>query len=188
MDASSHWNARGSGSTPLGKDRVKVAHGLPFQVLESLDEPWVPFSEMQVQYERDTVDPQKEITINVRHPDYQFRGYRLDAKRFPTFRYDYRGLSVTDTFTPAEIEGVTSLVRTIKVEGNPDENTYFRVAETGAQTVTDGWIDAGGNLRIRLAGAEPVTRKVAEKNETLVPIAAGTSLTLTYRWNAPLKP
>ena len=33
-------------------------------------------------------------------------------------------------------------VRTIKVEGNPDENTYFRVAETGAQTVTDGWIDA----------------------------------------------
>jgi len=188
MDASSHWNARGSGSTPLGKDRVKVAHGLPFQVLESLDEPWVPFSEMQVKYERDTVDPQKEITINVRHPDYQFRGYRLDAKRFPTFRYDYRGLSVTDTFAPAEIEGVTSLVRTIKVEGNPDENTYFRVAETGSQTVTDGWIDAGNNLNIRVAGSGTVTRKVADKNETLVPVSTGSNLTVTYRWKTTLKP
>ena len=188
MDASSHWNARGSGSKPLGQDRVKIAHGLPFQVLESLDEPWIPFSEMQLKYERDTADPQKEITINVRHPDYQFRGYRLDAKRFPTFRYDYRGLSVTDTFTPEEIDGVTSLVRTIKAEGEPDENTYFRVAETGSQTNNDGWIDAGNNLSIRLTGAEPVTRKVGDKNETLVPIAAGTSLTLTYRWNTPLKP
>jgi mono/diheme cytochrome c family protein len=188
MDASSHWNGRGSGSTPLGKDRVKVAHGLPFQVLESLDEPWVPFSEAQVKYERDTVDPQKEITINVRHPDYHFRGYRLDAKRFPTFRYDYRGLHVTDTFKPEEIEGVTSFVRTIKVEGAPDENTYFRVAGTGSQAVTDGWIDAGSNLKIRIAGAEPVTRKVGDQNETLVPIATGTTLTVTYRWSAPLKP
>lgn len=188
MDASTHWNGRGSGSKPLGQDRVKIAHGLPFQVLESLDEPWIPFSETQLKYERDTVDPQKEITFNVRHPDYQFRGYRLDEKRFPSFRYDYRGLRVTDTFTPETIEGVTSLVRTIRAEGNPDENTYFRVAETGSQAVTDGWIDVGGDLKIRLTGAEPVTRKVGEKNETLAPLAAGTTLTLTYRWNTPLKP
>jgi len=188
MDAASHWNARGSGSTPLGKDRVKIAQGLPFQVLESLDEPWVPFSEAKVKYERDTVDPQKEITINVKHPDYQFRGYHLDTKRFPTFRYDYRGLNVTDTFTPEEIDGVTSFVRTVKVEGTPDEHTYFRIAGSGSQTVTDGWIDAGNNLKIRLAGAEPVTRKVGDQNETLVPIAAGTILTVTYRWNEPIKP
>jgi len=188
MDASSHWNGRGSGSKPLGQDRVKIAHGLPFQILESLDEPWIPFSEKQVKYEKDTADPEKEITINVRHPDYQFRGYRLDGKRFPTFRYDYRGLNVTDTFTPEEIDGITSLVRTIKVDGEPDENTYFRVAGTGSQAVADGWIDAGNHLKIRLAGSDPVTRKVGDKNETLVPIAAGTTLTLTYRWNSPIKP
>jgi hypothetical protein len=157
-------------------------------VLESLDEPWEPFSEAKVKYERDTENPQKEITINVRHPDYQFRGYRLDAKRFPTFRYDYRKLVVTDTFTPTEVDGVTSLVRTVKVEGNPDEHTYFRVAETGSQAVADGWIDAGSNLKVKVEGAETVTRKSGGKDETLVPVAAGTSLTLTYRWNAPLQP
>lgn len=188
MDAAPHWNGRGSGSTPLGKDRVKIAHGLPFQVLESLDEPWQPFSEARVKYERDNADPQKEITINVRHPDYQFRGYRLDAKRFPTFRYDYRGLSVTDTFAPSEIDGVTGLVRTLKIEGKPDENTFFRVAETGFQAVTDGWIDVGNNLRVKVAGGEPVLRKSEGRNETLVPVAAGTTLTLTYRWNSPLQP
>lgn len=188
MDAASHWNGRGSGSTPLGKDRVKIAHGMPFQILESLDEPWQPFSEAKVKYERDTVDPQKEITINVRHPDYQFRGYRLDAKRFPTFRYDYRKLTVTDTFTPAEINGVTSLVRTVKIEGDPDEHTYFRVAETGPQTVADGWIDVGGSLKLKVGGAETVTRKSGNGNETLVPVSSGTTLTLTYRWNAPIQP
>lgn len=188
MDAAPHWNGRGSGSTPLGKDRVKIAHGMPFQVLESLDEPWEPFSEAKVKYERDTEDPQKEITLNVRHPDYQFRGYRLDAKRFPTFRYDYRKLVVTDTFAPVEVDGVTSLVRTVKVEGDPDEHTYFRVAETGPQTVADSWIDVGGNLKVKVEGAEPLSRKSGNGNETLVPVASGTTLTLTYRWNAPLQP
>lgn len=188
MDAAPHWNGRGSGSTPLGKDRVKLSHGLPFQILESLDEPWEPFSETKVKYERDTADPQREITINVRHPDYQFRGYRLDAKRFPTFRYDYRKLVVTDTFTPGEIDGVTSIVRTIKIDGDPDEHTYFRISETGSQEVIDGWIDVGGNLRVKVEGAETVTRKSGGKDETLAPVAAGTTLTLSYRWNAPLQP
>ncbi len=188
MDASPHWNGRGSGSNPLGKDRVKMAHGLPFQILESLDEPWQPFSEATIKYERDTAEPQKEIALNVRHPDYQFRGYRLDAKRFPTFRYDYRNLVVTDTFAPAEIDGVTAFVRTIVIEGDPDDHTYFRVAESGPQTLTDGWIDAGSNMKIKVTGADPVLRKSGDKNETLVPVTAATTLTLTYRWNTPLKP
>lgn len=188
MDAAPHWNGRGSGSTPLGKDRVKIAHGMPFQILESLDEPWEPFSEAKIKYERDNADPQKEITINVRHPDYQFRGYRLDAKRFPAFRYDYRELSVTDTFSPAAIDGVTSLVRTVKVEGAPDEHTYFRVAGTGPQTVAGGWIDVGGGLKLKVGGAATVVRKSGNGNETLVPVASATTLTLTYRWDTPLQP
>ncbi len=188
MDAAPHWNGRGSGSAPLGQDRVKIAHGMPFQILESLDEPWQPFHGVRVKYERDKSDPQREITLAVRHPDYQFRGYRLDAKRFPTFRYDYRGLAVTDTFAPAEVDGVTSLVRTVAIEGEPDEHTWFRIAASGPQTVTDGWIDVGGGLKVGVAGAEPVLRKAGDRNETLVPVAAGMTLTLTYRWNGPLNP
>ncbi len=187
MDASPHWNGRGSASKPIGVDKVITAQGLPFQVLESLDEPWEPYSQAKVKYERDTADPKKEITINVKHPDYQFRGYRLDRKRFPTFQYDYQDLEVTDHFTPEEVDGVTALVRTITTTGKAGENVYLRVANTGTGTGENGWIDIGAQMAIKIEGAEPVIRKIGDKNETLVPVGSDTTLTITYRWNAPLK-
>ena len=164
-----------------------TAQGLPFQVLESLDEPWEPFSTANIKYERDTADPQKDITINVKHPDYQFRGYRLDKKRFPTFSYDYQELKVTDHFTPKEVDGVTSLVRTITTSGKAGENVYLRVADTGTQTGENGWQDIGGNMSIKIEGSEPITRKAGDKNETLVLVGTDSAFTITYRWNAPVK-
>ena len=123
----------------------------------------------------------------MKHPDYQFTGYRLDEKRFPTFLYRYRALTITDAFAPEEIDGVTSIVRTLTTSGDADDNIYFRIAETGPQTKSDDWIDAGG-VKVRVSGAEPVTRKVGTGNETLVPISGETTLTITYRWPSPLKP
>lgn len=191
MDAAPHWNGRGSGSKPLGQDRVKPAHGLPFQILASLDEPWRPFSEAKVKYERDNADPQKEIAISVRHPDYRFRGYRLDAKRFPTFRYDYRGLSVEDSFASIEVEGVVSLGRALAIRGRADENTWFRLAAGGPQTLDGGWIDIGSGLKVRVEGGEPLVRQSEGGKETLLPIPAGPvelDLTVHYRWNEPIRP
>lgn len=188
MDASPHWNGRGSGSTPLGSDRVRPAPGLPLQVLESLDEAWQPFSEGKIKYQRDTPDPETEITFTRKHPDYQFRGYRLDAKRFPTFRYDYRDLSVTDRYDPAEVDGVMSLVRTIQIEGQADDDLYLRLAATGSQEALEGWIDVGSGMKVKVAGAETVQRQSDGKKETLVLVSSDSTLTVTYRWNAPLKP
>ncbi|MDF1860879.1 MAG: PA14 domain-containing protein [Verrucomicrobiales bacterium] len=186
MDASPHWNGRGSGSKPLGTDRVKVAPGLPLQVLESLDEPWVPFSEATIKYERDKLDPQKDLKFNIKHPDYQFRGYRLDKNRFPTFRYDYQNLTVTDRFTPEEIDGVTSVVRTLKLDGNAGENLYLRIAATGSLADSDGWYDLGG-MKVKIDGADPVLRQVGGAKELLAPVSNDATLTITYRWNDPLK-
>ena len=70
MDVAGHWNGRGSASAPQGQDTLKTAAGMPFQVLESMDEPWIPFSEAKIKYEQDKADPQKEITYNIKHPDY----------------------------------------------------------------------------------------------------------------------
>jgi mono/diheme cytochrome c family protein len=187
MDASPHWNGRGSGSKPLGVDRVKVAPGLPLQVLESLDEPWVPFSEATIKYERDTLDPQKDLKFNIKHPDYQFRGYRLDKNRFPTFRYDFRDLTVTDHFTPEEIDGVTSVVRTLKLDGEAGENLYLRVAATGSLADSDGWYDLGA-MKVKIDGADPVLRQIGGAKELLAPVSSDSTLTITYRWNAALKP
>lgn len=188
MDASPHWNGRGSGSTPLGSDRVMSAPGLPLQILESLDEPWQPFSEGKIKYQRDTPDPEKEITFTLKHPDYQFRGYRLDAKRFPTFRYDYRDLSVTDRYDPAAVDGVMSLVRTLRFDGRAGENLYLRLAATGSQEVHEDWIDIGNGMKIKVAGAAPVQRQSEGTKETLVSVSSDSTLTVTYRWNSPLQP
>lgn len=186
MDAAQHWNARGSGSTPTGIDRTKIAEGLPLQVLESLDEPWIPFSETKVKYERDTSDPQKEITINLKHPDYQFRGYRLDKKRFPTFTYDYKDITVTDRLDPLE-EEASGFVRTIRFDGKADENLFFRVAAIGPQTLNNAVLDIGHGMKLSIEGADPVVRKTGKGNETLVPVADNSILKITYLWMDPIK-
>jgi len=185
MDVAPLWNGRGSSSKPLGRDREIIGLGLPFQHLGTLTEPWQPVSENRIKYKRDTANPLDEITINVRHPDYQFRGYRVDAKQFPTFKYDYRKLQVADRFEPGEIDGVTALVRTLKIDGVAEEHTYFRVAVSASEPIPNQWIEVSGNLKIRISGAETVTRKIEGRSEVLVPITGGQTLTLAYRWNTP---
>ena len=159
---------------------------MPFQVLQSLDEPWVPFSREKIKYERDKEDPQKEITFNVNHPDYQFRGYRLDKKRFPTFRYDYQELEVTDSFNPAKVDGNEGFTRTVSIKGKPGENVYFRIADTGPLAEADSWFDIGGNMKIKVEGAEPTVRQSEGKKELLAPISSAADITVTYRWNEPM--
>ena len=184
MDAAPHWNGRGSGSKPLGKDRVKTAQGLPLQILESLDEPWQPVSEAKIKYERDTASPSKEITYNIKHPDYQFRGYRLDENRFPTFRYDYRELSVTDRLDPKKDGEEVWFERTLQFEGSAEDNLYLRLADTGSQESVAGWIDIGQSMKMKIEGAEPVLRQSGNRKEVLIPIASDSTIVVFYRWNS----
>lgn len=188
MDVAPLWNGRGSSSKPLGRDREIIGPGLPIQILDTLTEPWVPFSETTLKYKRDTATTDDEITINVRHPDYQFRGYRLDARQFPTFNYDYRKLQVSDRFEPGEIDGVTSLIRTLKIDGVADKQTYLRAAVSDSEEITDSWIGVSDHLKIQISGAETVTRRIDGRFETLVPITGDQTLTIAYRWNTSLQP
>ncbi|NNE90916.1 MAG: hypothetical protein HKN23_04655 [Verrucomicrobiales bacterium] len=187
MDVSGHWNGRGSGSKIAGFDQENLAHGLPIQQLQSLDDPWQPFYEPKIKYERDKENPQKEITYVDRHPDYQFKGYRLDKKRFPTFLYEYKNLSVTDRFDPAEIEGAEALIRKIRIDGKADDNLWFRLVENGPLEEKDGgWLDTGRKVWIKVEGAEPTIRTVEGKKEVLVPVSAGDEFTVTYRYTSPI--
>jgi hypothetical protein len=190
MDVAPHWNGRGSGSKPAGEPTVKPVIGLPFQQLESLDEPWIPFSEAKIKYERDKADPQKEKTFNIKHPDYQFRGYRLDKNRFPAFQYSYRDLEVTDTFSPKKLGDKDALVRKLSIKGDAGENLYFRISnlspgEPGAEE--PGWITIG-SMSVKIEGAEPAYRQSGGNKEVLAPIKGDTDLTITYRWSEPREP
>jgi hypothetical protein len=42
-------------------------------------------------------------------------------------------------------------------------------------------------MKIKIEGADPVSRKSGGKNELLALISDNNTLTITYRWNAPLK-
>ncbi|MDC0275627.1 PA14 domain-containing protein [Verrucomicrobiales bacterium] len=182
MDVGGHWNGRGSGSKIAGFDSENLSHGLPMQELESLDEPWEPFYDKTIKYERDKENPEKEITYTDRHPDYQFRGYQLDKKRFPTFMYDYKNLKVTDRFDPTEIDGAEALIRKIKVEGDAGENIWMRVLNHGSDEIENGWIKTAQKVWIKIEGVEPTTRTASGMKETIVPIKGGEEITVTYKY------
>lgn len=188
MDVAGHWNGRGSGSKPAGFDQVKTAAGLPIQVLESLDEPWEDDPKSTIKYERDKADPKKEISYVSKHPDYRFKGYRLDEKRFPTFLYQYRDLAIADRSESALIDDSEALVRRVSLEGEAEDHTYFRVASTGPLEIDEsGWYDIGGQMMLRLEGAEPVVRDGGNgSKELLAAVKGGTELVLTYRWVTPI--
>ncbi|MDF1810716.1 MAG: PA14 domain-containing protein [Verrucomicrobiales bacterium] len=188
MDTAKHWNGRGSGSEPVGGPRTKIAHGLPLQQLESLDEPWVSFSEAKIKYERDVPNPVKEHTFNRKHPDYQFRGYRLDGNRFPTFRYNYKDIEVTDTFTPAISGREDALIRLIKFAGEAPDHCYFRISDMSpaVKKKDSDWISVG-NLEIYIEGVEPTFRQSEGKKEVLALIDKDVEIKVTYRWTSPRK-
>jgi len=184
MNAANHWNGRGSASDPGSAERAKIAPGLPFQVLASLDQPWVDDATLKVPYERDTAAPTKEITIIVRPEGYQFEGYRLDENRFPTFRYRFGEMEVTDRFDPATFGDKKGFTRTLKLTGKAEEHTYYRLANTGGQsTDADGWIAIGSDLSLRIEGVEPITRVMPTGKETLLPISGESDVKISYRWD-----
>jgi len=181
MDASRHWTGRGQGSQPpMGIDVALPAKGLPLQVLESPDTPWVDYSTATIKYNKDDANPQKEITYNSPHKDYQFLGYRLDENRFPTFRFRYQDMEVEDFFTPVEIEGRSHAIRrTIRFKGKPAAHTSYRIAKGGSLEENGELVS--GPVTIRVERSEP--RKHADN--WVVPVEADFELVLTYRWNNP---
>jgi len=186
MDAAPHWNGRGSGSKPLGRDRLKpLPPSYPLQVLSSPDEPWEPLRQGRIAYERDTADPTKEITFDLEHPDYQFAGYRLDENRFPTFRYRYRDIDVTDTFVPAIEAGIEGTVRTLTLTGNPPGGLHLRIAQVdGLDETAPGVFSAGKEMTISAEGA--AIRRGEGKPELLLPVTGPGAVSVTYRWTRPM--
>ena len=90
IDAKQHWSDRGGGQTqPLGFDVVRVGgDGQGMAVLTDANAPWPPRVE--------------------RAPGIQFLGYRLDKKRFPTFRYKMGEMSVEEHYESARCCGKAS--------------------------------------------------------------------------------
>ena len=165
MDAKRHWTDRGNGpQPPLGYDIFKVAPaGQSLAILPETNTPW-------------PVSGERPETL-------QFRGYRLDAKRFPTFHYETGSVKVEESYQPAG-EGRTNdlrVTRTLKFKvSQPAAHLHFRAAAGPLKAEGAQW--TGDGFRISADQGQPFLRG----NELLVPVVfTGDTATVavTYHWN-----
>ena len=117
IDAARHWNGRGQGfQPPLGYNVYTCVEGVPLAHLESSETPW----------------PDSARKTSQQRPDngYVFKGYQLDERRYPHFRYLFEGMPVTDfCFPVGAMKGQgPRLVRSIKIKG-AGTDLYFRAAQ-----------------------------------------------------------
>ena len=181
MDASRHWSGRGQGNQPpAGFDVGKPAGGFPLQVITPESQAWQKEYKETFLYDKDTPVSKSEKQYIEQHPDYKFKGYRLDKKRFPTFNFTFQELEVQDTYAPKQFEpGIEGIERTVTLIGSAAAGTHFRIAENVSEG-EDGWFNAGGTLKIKADGAEILA--FGQNKQLVVPIKGATTITVQYSW------
>ena len=140
IDAKQHWSDRGGGETrPLGFGLVNLTGDRPgLAVLEKPDAPWPGGTK--------------------RAEGIKFLGYRLDAHRFPTFRYRMGDTLVVERIVP-EGDYKTSderFTRSLKFAHAP-ENLHVRVAGGPLRADGNGWV-LDGRMRITVEGGTATLR------------------------------
>ena len=201
VNAASNWNTRGGGSHIAGQDTVTPTGGMALQVLDSIADPWIDYSVGSSRYEKDKAPEESTalISYGIPHPDYEFKGYDLDANRFPTFCYTFKGVEVEDHYSPMTIDGIEALKRTMVIRGGLPPNTYLLAGVKGDfSELPDGSYKINELMALKVEGATPVVRSseaqmvkpparktelVKEKRkELLVPVKGDQTIMITYRW------
>ncbi|YCM42676.1 hypothetical protein V2O64_15290 [Verrucomicrobiaceae bacterium 227] len=155
-----------------GDNRIAFPPGIPFHRLADMDSPW----------------PYKGKTNYLFPQDhgYQYRGYRLDQNKRPTFLYHYGEIMVEDFFEDVLDEnGKAYFKRTLTFTApSLQEKFHFRVA-SGKKIARSpsGWqIDS---LDLRISGKTSGDIREGDPQELLIPItlqSGKTTLHLEYRW------
>ena len=117
---------------------------------------------------------------------YQYRGYRLDKNKRPTFLYHYGDIAIEDFFEDVLDEnGKAYFKRTLTFTAPSLQEKFYFHAASGKKIATTptGWqID---NLDLRIAGEISGTIREGDPQELLIPMTlqpGKTTLNLEYRW------
>lgn len=179
LDASKHWQGRGSGTqSPLGDHVLSLVRGVPLAVLADDGTSWP--------------------TASAREQGWRFKGYRVDPDGRPRFRYGTDAVGVEDAPRPirADLAGTPDAVlrRNLLVSAGSGvalpERLFLRVAagtkieEVGGRNYR---IDDALTVRLPPApdGPAPLVRESEGRNELLVPIRAGRDsarIEIDYEW------
>ncbi|HVJ69594.1 MAG TPA: family 16 glycoside hydrolase [Caulifigura sp.] len=165
VDASKHWTGRGADKiSPLGDHVIRPETTTPVAVLPSQDSPW-------------PAEPPRTL-------GYRFKGYELDDKQRPAFRYGVpvgdKKVMVLDFLEPAADLGTAAepgMRRTITLTADAEvNNVYVRVARgviTAPQSSGEQY-SVDGEWKVRIKGtpkSTPVVRGSGKEMELLVPAA-----------------
>lgn len=155
-----------------GDNRITFPEGIPFHRLTDMDAAW----------------PYKGKTNHTFPHDhgYQYRGYRLNKEKRPTFLYHYGDISVEDFFEDVLDENGKAYFKRTMTFNTTDqqEKFYFRVASGKkiARSPTGWKIDT---LNLRIAGKISGKIRDGDPQELLIPITlhpGKKTLHLEYRW------
>ena len=155
-----------------GDNRIEFPVGIPFHRLTDMDASW-PYK------------GKTDYTFPQDH-GYQYRGYRLDKNKRPTFLYHYGDIAIEDFFEDVLDEnGKAYFKRTLTFTAPSLQEKFYFHAASGKKIATSptGWqID---NLDLRIAGEISGTIREGDPQELLIPMTlqpGKTTLNLEYRW------
>ncbi len=152
LDATPMWHDRGDGSSrALGAVQHLAMPGLAIAQLPSADAPW-----------------QSDTTGSA----FRSKGYIVNSNNEPTFTYQAWGSTIHDAIRV--LENGQGLQREIKLQ-NSGQNLYVRLGEgSQIEEASKGlYLVDGKAYYIRLddaAGAKPLVRRIAGRQELLVPV------------------
>ncbi|MFP6671171.1 MAG: DUF6797 domain-containing protein, partial [Pirellulaceae bacterium] len=157
------WDGRaGQYARIPSNDMVRLPEGPAFTNLESHTSPWPK-------------DNAKQRIGSNRTPEgWQFRGYRLDKERNPTFLYNINSIEVEETPSTAFLQDTALLKRSFSLRSpQPVDNFYFRVATGKKIAEQEGTYVVDDKLRFTIKGsptAKPFVREIEGNQELLVPL------------------
>ena len=165
IDAARHWNSRGGGyEKPLGYDVfMPTGEVTPaFFVTDRPESEWPRWDKAR------------------RYEGFAWKGYSLDAKRFPTFRYTWRDAEMEESFAVEgngnKPDGSAKLVRTVKITGSLPANAWYRIGR-GPFESNDSTFTFKGPQKYRITAADA---RLAGMN-LVIPAKPGTMI-ITYQW------
>ncbi len=165
IDAAKHWNSRGGGhQAPLGYDVLQPTGEVTpaFHITDKPETAWPAYDKAK------------------RHVGFEWKGYTLDAKRAPTFRYTWQGAEIEETFTTEgngnKPDGNAKLIRTVKINGKLPENAWYRLG-VGKFEAKEGVFTFKGPQKYSVIAADA---QLSGSN-LVIPAKPGT-MTITYQW------
>ncbi len=156
-----------------GTDLIAFPRGIPFHRLASLEDNWPYKGKTNYTFPQDQ--------------GYQFRGYRLDAMRRPTFRFMYGEVAVQDYFEDTlDKDKKAFFKRTFTfIAPSPQKPFYFRAATGQSPVKVTGRDFKVGPLQLRITSSHQGIVRAGTPGEVLIPVTlpkGRSTLTLEYQW------